>query len=266
MEQRTHDAVNVHGHRIAYSTVGEGPPLLLIPGNSMNSERWVECGYVDALSPQHQLILVDPLGHGESDKVADRAAYTRAHLTDHLLAVLDRLELERVAAWGYSRGAHMLGTAVCAEPHRFTRAVLGGIPLFDADAALRELGVARDDAEYEDAFTRSATGDWAAFWSVFPLPLPDETKRSMEARNDVRAITAATWAARLEPFVFELSAVPTLAYWGDDEVFHALNVESAATLPIETAIVAGGHAEAFADATAAIGVVGPFVSDRPPKT
>ena len=93
MEQRTHDAVNVHGHRIAYSTVGEGPPLLLIPGNSMNSERWVECGYVDALSPQHQLILVDPLGHGESDKVADRAAYTRAHLTDHLLAVLDR------AAW-----------------------------------------------------------------------------------------------------------------------------------------------------------------------
>lgn len=261
MSERVHGEVRVDGHRINFSTVGEGRPMLLIPGNSMSSERWVETGYVDRLSDHFTLILIDPLGHGESEKVTDPTAYSRKALTSHLLAVLDELGLPSVAAWGYSRGAQMLGAALLTDPDRFTRAVLGGIPLFDSDAVLRDLGLARDPAEYEAAFEKSAAGDWEAFWSVFPVPIPDDTKRFLESRNDVRAITAATRAARSEPFVFAPASVPTLAYWGDGEIFHALNVETVAGFDgsIESRAVAGGHAEAFADSSAAIAAVLPFL-------
>lgn len=259
---RSHAAsVTIDGHRIAYRTTGEGPPLLLIPGNCMSSLRWIETGYVDALRADYRLILVDPLGHGDSDKVVELSAYRPDRLTAHLIAVLDDLGLERVAAWGYSRGAIMLGEAARTHPDRFTHAVLGGMPLFDVPAALAALGMARDEAEYDAAFERSMQGDWEAFWSVFPLQIPAASKQMMEDRNDVRAITAATWAARRDPVVFAPSSVPTLAYWGAEEIFSGPNADAVASLdsPLATATLDGGHAEAFADAAAAISVVRPFL-------
>ena len=98
---RVHAEVVVDGHRLNFSTVGDGPPLMLIPGNCMSSERWVEEGYVDALAADFHLILFDPLGHGESEKVADRDAYRGDALTAHMIGVLDQLGIEQVAAWGY---------------------------------------------------------------------------------------------------------------------------------------------------------------------
>ena len=152
-----------------------------------------------------------------------------------------------------------------SAPERFSRAVLGGIPLFDVEATLQALGMARDAAEYDAAFSRSAQGDWEAFWSVFPLPLPDGTKRMLESRNDVAAITAATWAARSEPFVFTAPDVPTFAYWGDGEIFHGLNVDAAEGWDgaLTYATVSGGHAEAFADIDATLEIVRPFLHEAP---
>jgi pimeloyl-ACP methyl ester carboxylesterase len=36
---------------------------------------WYELGYVEALQPDYQLILVDARGHGHSDKPHDPDAY-----------------------------------------------------------------------------------------------------------------------------------------------------------------------------------------------
>ena len=56
------------------------------------------------------------------------------------------------------------------------------------------------------------------------------------------------------------ATVETLAYWGRGEIFHAMNVEAAADQPIRTALVDGGHAEAFSPAEPVFAEVHPFLS------
>ena len=53
---------------ISYSVTGSGPGLLLVPGFSQWAGQWAEAGYVDALSHRYRVVVVDPLGHGDSDK------------------------------------------------------------------------------------------------------------------------------------------------------------------------------------------------------
>ena len=67
------------GVRIHYRVEGEGPPLFLHMGFSVDLTGWYEWGYVDALKDDYRLILIDPRGHGKSDKPHDPAAYQSAH-------------------------------------------------------------------------------------------------------------------------------------------------------------------------------------------
>jgi pimeloyl-ACP methyl ester carboxylesterase len=70
MPYATHDGV-----RIYYETEGSGPPLLLHAGLSMSLNDWRDFGYVNALRDDYRLILLDPRGHGQSDKPHDPIAY-----------------------------------------------------------------------------------------------------------------------------------------------------------------------------------------------
>jgi len=56
------------GVRIHYETFGSGPALLMLHGTFHSSADWIDTGYVDALKADHQVILLDSRGHGQSDK------------------------------------------------------------------------------------------------------------------------------------------------------------------------------------------------------
>lgn len=246
---------------IAYTVSGEGPPLILVPGVTMSAERWVEAGYVDALAPSRRVVAVDPLGHGRSSKTAAIEAYAPERLTAHLLAVLDDAGVESADFWGYSRGALMAGQLANSHPHRVQRLVAGGIPLFDTRPIMEELGMMPEWATVEERHQRCLDGDWSAYWDGFPLPLPDSVKADIASRNDLGSISACATAGRLDPMVWQPPAtVETLAYWGRGEIFHAMNVEAAADQPIRTALVDGGHAEAFSPAEPVVAEVHPFLS------
>jgi pimeloyl-ACP methyl ester carboxylesterase len=62
-------------------------------------------GYVEALRPDYQLILVDARGHGASDKPHEPAAYALSLRVSDIVAVLDALHLSTAHFWGYSMGA-----------------------------------------------------------------------------------------------------------------------------------------------------------------
>jgi len=47
------------GVRINYRVEGKGPALVLRHGMTWNMEGWARHGYVDALRPHYQLILLD---------------------------------------------------------------------------------------------------------------------------------------------------------------------------------------------------------------
>jgi pimeloyl-ACP methyl ester carboxylesterase len=95
------------GHRIAYDDQGEGDRVLvLVHGLLMNRRMY------DRLAPEmaargNRVIAVDLLGHGRSDRPADRRIYSMTAFADQLLALFDHLGLEAPVLGGTSLGANV---------------------------------------------------------------------------------------------------------------------------------------------------------------
>lgn len=90
------------GARIWYATYGSGPAVLLLHGGLGHSGNW---GYqVPALLSQgYRAVLIDSRGHGRSTR--DERPYTYERMAADVLAVMDRLHLERASLVGWSDGA-----------------------------------------------------------------------------------------------------------------------------------------------------------------
>ena len=114
------------GIRIHYQIEGEGPPLVLQHGFTQSVRDWYLAGYVDALKPAYQLILIDARGHGGSEKPHDRAAYTWPIPVYDVLAVLDHLHLPCVHFWGYSMGGEIAYGLAKYAPERVGALLIGG--------------------------------------------------------------------------------------------------------------------------------------------
>jgi pimeloyl-ACP methyl ester carboxylesterase len=111
---------------IHYEVEGRGSPLVLQHGFSDSLVSWYEYGWVEALARSHQLVLIDARGHGESDKPHDPSQYAASAMQLDIVAVLDQLNIERSAFFGYSMGGSIgLGLAHYA-PDRFTALGIGG--------------------------------------------------------------------------------------------------------------------------------------------
>ena len=97
------------GQYIAYQTF-EGPTsnaatVLLQHGLLSRRKSWEDVGYVDALTANFNVITVDSLGHGDSDKPNDATFYARKQRAGDVVAVLDAASLTSVAARASGRVA-----------------------------------------------------------------------------------------------------------------------------------------------------------------
>jgi pimeloyl-ACP methyl ester carboxylesterase len=96
-----------HGHRITYDVHGSGErTIVLVHGLLMNRRMY------DALAPElasrgNHVVTVDLLGHGRSDRLADRQIYSMTAFADQVLALLDHLELQAPVVGGTSLGANV---------------------------------------------------------------------------------------------------------------------------------------------------------------
>ena len=111
---------------IHYEVEGRGSPLVLQHGFSDSLVTWYEYGYVDTLASDHQLVLIDARGHGESDKPHDASAYSGDAMPLDVVAVLDRLKIERSAFFGHSMGGSIGIGLAHYVPTRFTALGIGG--------------------------------------------------------------------------------------------------------------------------------------------
>ena len=173
-----------HGHRLSYITAGQGDPLVLIPGHMQAAEDWVDAGYPELLADRFRLIIIDPLGYGESDKPHTSADYTFTARADHLEAVLAAERVDAAHVWGYSFGAGITEAFARLHPARTRSIVLGG--------SLPGLkGTDRKNLfESEPEVYRS--GDWDRVWNEILPFVPAERRVVFSARNDLLACAAST--------------------------------------------------------------------------
>ena len=124
--------------RIGYEVEGDGEPLVMVHGFSANIGMWREMGYVDGLAPSHRLILVDPRGHGGSDKPHDPAQYRPELMAGDVVAVLDHLGIDRAHFMGASMGAAIGFEIARRVPGRFLSLILQGYGRYGPLAELQQ--------------------------------------------------------------------------------------------------------------------------------
>jgi pimeloyl-ACP methyl ester carboxylesterase len=103
------------GARIWYATFGAGPAVILLHGGLGNSGNW---GYqVPALVESgRQVVVIDSRGHGRSTR--DERPYKYELMASDVLAVMDKLALDKAALVGWSDGACTALILADREPGR----------------------------------------------------------------------------------------------------------------------------------------------------
>jgi len=118
------------GHRIAFATVGTGPPLVLPAWWVSNIvEDWKDRRFrhvVDALATARQVIRYDRLGCGMSDRDRPDETLSLDFEVATLAELLDHLGLDRVALLGGSFGGCTAIAYAARNPGRVDRLVVYG--------------------------------------------------------------------------------------------------------------------------------------------
>lgn len=244
-------------HRVSYITAGDSgaTPLLLVHGILQAGSRWSDMGYLDAFADTYQVIAVDLLGHGQSDKPTDPGAYTVDGQLQDLLAVLDAEGAQRCHVWGYSGGAALAFALAATHPERTMSITAGGIPpnlAHEARAAVF--------GPWIDALR---VGDWDRFWDGF-LPVDAPTRALLQADNDARAVAAWLGGAVETAELVAPGDVPTLVYMGDKELFLEDARQTADSIGARFEVIHGrGHAGAFQDLATVEPLVRSFLDHLP---
>ncbi|MHB8643305.1 MAG: alpha/beta fold hydrolase [Gaiellaceae bacterium] len=125
------------GHRIAFASVGEGPPLVLPAWwvsnvvDDWQRERFRR--FVAALAQGRRVIRYDRLGCGMSDRDRSPDTLSIDYEADTLAALIDHLELDRVQLFGSSCGGPTAVAYAVRHPDRVDRVVLYGTYANGAD-------------------------------------------------------------------------------------------------------------------------------------
>lgn len=115
------NGISTHLHE-----AGEGPTVFLLHGSGPGVSAWANWRLVlPELAPNFHVIAYDQLGFGSSDRPGD-GKYGRAVWTEHALAVIGALGLERVHLIGNSMGGGIALSVAAARPEVIDRMVLMG--------------------------------------------------------------------------------------------------------------------------------------------
>ena len=126
MEPQIRFCTSADGTRIAYATMGEGPPLILIPpwGADMGRDwTYPDCRpALEGLSCGRLFVTFDRRGVGASQREVDDFSL-EAQVAD-VAVVVDHLGLEQFDLWGHLDGAAISVAYAAEHPERLSRLVL----------------------------------------------------------------------------------------------------------------------------------------------
>jgi pimeloyl-ACP methyl ester carboxylesterase/nitrite reductase/ring-hydroxylating ferredoxin subunit len=120
------DVVDAGGVRTNYHDVGSGPPVMLVHGSGPGVSAWANWRLtMPALAQRFRVLAPDVLGFGFTER-PHGVRYNVDRWTEHLVAFLDALGLERVSLVGNSFGGALALSLATRHPQRVDKLVLMG--------------------------------------------------------------------------------------------------------------------------------------------
>lgn len=116
------------GVQIAYASIGQGPPVVIVSNWLTHLELDFHIpmrrSLVELLAANHQVVRYDARGSGLSDREIED--FTLEASVMDLTAVIDDLGLERVSLVGQSQGAAIAAAFAARSPDKVTHLILTG--------------------------------------------------------------------------------------------------------------------------------------------
>ncbi|HEU0102959.1 MAG TPA: alpha/beta hydrolase [Mycobacteriales bacterium] len=110
------------GTRLSYEQVGQGPPLLCLPGGPGRAAAYLED--LGGLAQSRTLVLLDLRATGRSEVPADPASLRFHRMADDVEALREHLQLPTADLLGHSAGCLVAQAWAAAHPDRVGRLLL----------------------------------------------------------------------------------------------------------------------------------------------
>ncbi|HEU4880047.1 MAG TPA: 2-succinyl-6-hydroxy-2,4-cyclohexadiene-1-carboxylate synthase [Gemmatimonadaceae bacterium] len=210
--------------RLHVVSSGDGSPLLLLHGFTGSLSTWDY--FRSKLESDFRVIAVDLPGHGQSSIPASPARYSLDRLSADLETVLDDLEIDRAAVFGYSMGGRAALRFALNAPARLSALILESTTPGIGEAGRPQRAAA--DGLLADMIERDGVAAFVARWERLPLwntqaRMPDAGRRALHDQrlaNDPRGLANSLRGAgsAADPDVTgrlgEIQA-PTLVFTGE---------------------------------------------------
>jgi proline iminopeptidase len=139
------------GTELGYRVLGDGPPLVCLPGGPGRSAEYL--GDLGGLGQSRQLVLLDPRGVGLSADPADPATFRVDRLVGDVEALRAHLGLDQMDLLAHSAGAVLATLYAAAYPERLSRLIL-------VTPGLAAAGATGTEEDLRAALARRSAESW----------------------------------------------------------------------------------------------------------
>jgi len=268
MEQRIRFCKTADGVRIAYATVGEGPPLVLAGAWVGNLQFEWEHRYTrrfyEELARGRTLVRFDKRGSGLSDRDPDD--YSMDTRMRDLDAVVAALGLQHFALMGFSESGPTAATYASRHPEAVTQLVLyGSYARWPYPAGVADVAIALVRAHW-------GAGS-AAMSALFGVGDPDQVAFFTELQRESASAESAARAFEVNTTIDVTAAIekisaPTLIIHrrSDPAVPFDAAREMAAVMPAAQFLPLEGdvHPPFFGDSDAVLDAIDAFLTGKAP--
>ncbi|CAN5432913.1 alpha/beta hydrolase [soil metagenome] len=115
-------SIAIAGRRLAWRSLGEGPPLILINGYAATVAEW-DLGFLTELASGHQVLCPENRGMGRSE-LGDPAELAIDTMASDVLELLDRRSIESAPVIGWSMGGFIAQRIATTASERVESLVL----------------------------------------------------------------------------------------------------------------------------------------------